>query len=67
MPYLPDKRPYGLGHDVFEHWTLSGEAINEVMTGTVFIDGSCYKEGPPTWHRTGWAVVKMTPDGIIRG
>ncbi len=35
------------------------------MTGSVFTDGSCYKLWPPVWSRTGWAVVKMSPDGRV--
>jgi hypothetical protein len=36
-----------------------------VLRGEVFTDGSCFKEGPVTWHRTGWSVVKVALDGVL--
>ncbi len=35
--------------------------------GDVFTDGSCFKFGPPTWNAAGWAVVKVSADGILLG
>jgi hypothetical protein len=35
------------------------------MKGDVFTDGACRREGPITWHATGWAVVKIAPDGTL--
>lgn len=35
------------------------------MRGEVFIDGSCRKEGPRTWHATGWSVCKVSRDGVL--
>ena len=28
-------------------------------------DGNCFKDGPPTWHRTDWSVVKVAYDGTM--
>ena len=35
------------------------------MRGEVFTDGSCIKDGPVTWHRTGWAVCKVDEHGQL--
>jgi hypothetical protein len=59
--------PSGLGHEQYESWTRSGEPLSEVMVGEVFTDGSCLKQGPITWHRTGWSVCKVTEDGTLQG
>ncbi len=40
-------RPEGLGHEMPETWTLTGQPISDVLQGELFIDGSCYKQGPP--------------------
>jgi hypothetical protein len=59
--------PPGIGHDRYDAWTRSGAPLSEVMVGDVFTDGSCHKQGPITWHRTGWAVCKVSADGILQG
>jgi hypothetical protein len=33
----------------------------------VYTDGSCVREGPPTWHRAGWAIVKFSAEGLVLG
>ncbi len=35
------------------------------MRGEVFTDGSCFKHGPPQWHRTGWSLCKVSEDGVL--
>ena len=35
------------------------------MRGEVFTYGSCTKDGPVTWHRTGWAVCKVAENGQL--
>ena len=35
------------------------------MVGEVFTDGSCFKQGPHQWHRAGWAVCKVSEDGVL--
>ena len=55
----------GLGHEHYETWSHSGEPAEHLLVGEVFTDGSCYKEGPPTWHRAGWSVVKVAYDGTM--
>ncbi len=57
--------PDGLGYQQCETWTLSGAPIEDVLQGEVFTDGSCFKEGPITWHRTGWSVIKISQDGVL--
>ncbi len=63
-PRLADL-PDGLGYQQCETWTLSGAPIQDVLQGEVFTDGSCFKDGPITWHRAGWAVCKTSQDGIL--
>ena len=60
-------RPAGLGHEAPETWTLTGRPLAEVLQGEVFIDGSCFKRGPPPWHTAGWSVIKMSQDGVLLG
>ena len=67
MPQFTPERPDGLGceHQHVHHWTHNGRDIHEIMEGTIFTDGSCTKTGPPTWTRTGWAVIKMSENGDL--
>ena len=65
LPPRLARLPDGLGFEQFESWTLTGAPIHEVLRGEVFTDGSCFKEGPVTWHRTGWSVVKVALDGVL--
>ena len=50
-----------------EPWTLTGQPFDELLVGDVFTDGSCFMPGPPTWNTTGWAVVKISREGILLG
>ena len=59
--------PPGLGHEQHEVWTRSGAPIEEILEGEVFTDGSCFKTGPVTWHRTGWAICKVSEEGELMG
>ena len=35
------------------------------MQGVIFIDGTCFKPGPVTWNRSGWAILKLSEDGGV--
>jgi hypothetical protein len=74
MPYLPDDRPDGFGHeggdngkggDCLEYYTITGGPLEDFLHGVVFTDGTCYKPGPVTWNRAGWAVLKLSDDGVV--
>ncbi len=65
LPQRLHQPPAGLGHEQYESWTLTGEPLESVLRGEVFTDGSCVKEGPVTWHRTGWAVCKIDERGQL--
>ena len=67
MPPPITDRPSGLGSETWESWTLTGGPIQDLLAGDLFTDGSCIKHGPPTWTQTGWAVVKVSRDGILLG
>ena len=64
MPYLPDTRPESMGHEPgsYESWTISGGPLEDYLQGVVFTDGSCFKPGPVSWNREGWAVVELSSD-----
>ncbi len=65
-PFAP-QRPEGIGCEPQHRktWSYNGQPVEELMDGTVFTDGACTKVGPPTWTRTGWAVVKVSPSGEL--
>jgi hypothetical protein len=67
MPSFTPDRPEGLGCEKphVQYWTHNGQKIDELMEGIIFTDGSCTKIGPPTWSRTGWAVIKMSANGDL--
>ncbi len=65
MPYLDQGRPLDLGQAPTETWTLGGAPLRDLLQGDVFTDGSCSKDGPPPWYRAGWAVVKVSRDGVV--
>ena len=74
LPYLPDDRPAGLGHegDVdsngnkhMECYTINGAPLEHFLHGVLFTDGTCYKPGPVTRRKAGWSVVKLSDDGVV--
>ncbi len=74
LPYLPDDRPDGFGHEGLtdnkgvkhiESWTITGGPLEDFMHGVIFTDGTCYKPGPVTWNRAGWAILKLSEDGVV--
>ena len=74
LPYLPEDRPDGFGHEGFqdgkggqhmESYTITGGPLEDFIHGVVFTDGTCYKPGPVTWNKAGWAVVKLSEDGVV--
>ena len=71
---LPDwepERPTGSGVEddsydrVNDSWTITGQPVEDFIQGEVFTDGSCFKQGPHQWHRTGWSVCKVSEDGVL--
>ena len=67
MPAPVGPRRRGIGHEEAESWTLTGGPIEDLLVGDLFTDGSCFKHGPPTWSQTGWAVCKVSQDGVLLG
>ncbi len=69
VPTMTDARPQGIGHEKahMESWTLSGLPIEDVLQGVVFTDGACHRPGHPIWNRAGWAVLKLSHDGVVLG
>ena len=67
VPDWEPERPAGLGveADSCDSWSITGAPAETYMRGEVFTDGSCFKHGPPQWHRTGWAVCKVSEDGVL--
>ena len=48
-----------------ETYTINGGLIEDFLHGVVFTDGNCYKPGPVTWNRAGWAILKLSEDGVV--
>ena len=58
--------PPGTGTSSRRYWcAVEGVSIAEAFTGDVFTDGSCFKDGPVTFHAAGWAALKVTPTGEL--
>ncbi len=60
-PPLPARRPSSR----VETYSTNGGAIDDFLHGVVFTDGTCQKPGPITWNRAGWAVLKLSEDGVV--
>ena len=67
MPEALGSQSKGLGLQDATAWTITGGPIQEILSGEVFTDGSCFKHGPPTWNQAGWAIVKLSRDGVVLG
>ncbi len=48
-----------------ECFTITGGPLEDFMHGVIFTDGTCYKPGPVTWNRAGWAILKLSEDGVV--
>ena len=67
MPQQLEDGRSGIGNEQYESWSLTGAPLDEVFIGDVFTDGSCSREGPPSWWRTGWSIVKLSAEGVLLG
>ena len=56
-----------MGYEEAEEWTVTGGPVEDLLTGEFFTDGSCFKHGPPTWSQAGWALCKVSRDGVLLG
>ena len=67
MPTFTPVRPEGLGceQEHIQYWFFNDQPAAALIEGVVFTDGACTMSGPPTWHRTGWAVCKVSETGDL--
>ena len=66
LPGPVARPPQGTGTTPFTFWcTDPALSIAQAFSGEVFTDGSCFKDGPCTYHAAGWSVIKLTPAGEL--
>ncbi len=64
VPAFPRLSQQGYGFEQYQSWTSDASVpLEQLMVGEVYSDGSCFKSGHKVHHRSGWALVKLSPTG----